>query len=58
MRMSFGLLQVTLPFTCYRGKTIYYQRAVPADLRDRYTGKLIKHDLKTSDWSRAAPMVV
>lgn len=57
MRMSFGLLQVTLPFTYSRGKTIYYQRAVPTDLRDRYTGKLIKHDLKTADWSRAAPMV-
>jgi hypothetical protein len=57
MRMSFGLLQVTLPFTYSRGKTIYYQRAVPTDLRDRYTGKLIKHDLRTADWSRAAPMV-
>ena len=57
MRMSFGILQVTLPFTYSRGKTIYYQRAVSTDLRDRYTGKLIKHDLKTADWSRAAPMV-
>lgn len=49
MRMTFGLLQVTLKYTYRRGSTIFYQRAVPAKLAGRYPGKTIKHDLKTAD---------
>ncbi|MDP3192613.1 tyrosine-type recombinase/integrase [Rhodoferax sp.] len=37
--------------------SIIYQRGVPSDLRDRYPGKMHKHDLKTSDITKAAPMV-
>lgn len=54
MRLSIGLLQVTVPYTYQRGKTIIFQRAVPTDLRDRYPSKTIKLDLKTSDWQVAA----
>jgi len=54
MRLSIGLLQLTVPYTYQRGKTIIFQRAVPTDLRDRYPSKTIKLDLKTSDWQVAA----
>lgn len=33
------------------------RRAVPSDLRNRYTGKTVKHDLKTSDITKAAKLV-
>ncbi|MDP3864910.1 MAG: tyrosine-type recombinase/integrase [Rhodoferax sp.] len=39
------------------GGPIVYQRAVPSDLRDRYSGKTIKHDLKTADIAHAAKQV-
>jgi hypothetical protein len=42
MRLSIGLLQVTIPYSYKRGKVTYYQRPVPRDLADRYTSKLIK----------------
>lgn len=57
MHMTFGLLSVTLQNTYLRGKTIMYQRPVPTDLRDRYTCKVIKINLKTLDWARAARKV-
>ena len=57
MRMSFGLIQVTIPFTYLRGKTVIYQRAVPTDLLARYKGKTIKHDLKASDLTLVARKV-
>ena len=41
-----------------RGDTIYWQRKVPKDLEDRYSGsKLIKVNLKTNDLSRASKQV-
>jgi len=48
---------VTLKNTYQRGKTIIYQRAVPARLRDRYPGRTVKHDLKTNDLTVAAKAV-
>lgn len=57
MRLSFGLLQVTLKYTYRRGDTIFYQRAVPTKLTSRYPGKTIKHDLKTASLSVAEKSV-
>lgn len=59
MRMTFGPIHVTLKNTYQRhpGGPIVYQRAVPSDLRDRYSGKTIKLDLKTSDLAKAAKKV-
>lgn len=57
MRMTFGFLQVTFKYYYRRGNTIIYQRAVPTDLRSRYPGATVKHDLKTSDISIAEKAV-
>lgn len=57
MLLTLGPLQVTIKYTYTRGKTTYYQRAVPSDLHDRYPGKTIKIDLKTADPIRVARMV-
>lgn len=59
MHQTFGPLQVTLKNTYQRspGGPIVYQRAVPSDLRDRYSGKTVKHDLKTADIALAAKQV-
>jgi integrase len=57
MQLSFGLLQVTLRYTYLRGHTIYYQRPVPKALLGRYSGKRVKHDLKTADLSVAEKAV-
>ena len=57
MHMTFGLLSVTLKNTYRRGNTIIYQRAVPAKLAGRYSGKTVKHDLKTSDLTVAEKAV-
>ena len=57
MHMTFGFLQVTLKYSYRRGNTIIYQRAVPTDLRTRYPGATVKHDLKTSDISIAEKAV-
>ena len=59
MHQLFGPLQVTLKNTYqrYSGGPIVYQRAVPRDLRDRYSGKTVKHDLKTADIALAAKQV-
>lgn len=57
MHMTFGLLKVTLKNTYRRGNTIMYQRAVPAKLAGRYSGKTVKHDLKTSDLTIAEKAV-
>jgi integrase len=58
MQMTFGLLTVTLKYTYRRSNTIIYQRAVPSKLADRYSGKTVKHDLKTTDLARAEKAVV
>lgn len=62
MRMTFGPLLVELKHTHRRDpkdpdSSIVYQRGVPKDLQGRYTGKMHKHDLKTSDITKATPMV-
>ena len=57
MRLSLGSLQVTIKYTYRRGKTTIYQRAVPTDLRARYPGSTIKHDLKTTDPVKVARLV-
>ena len=57
MLLTLGPLQVKIKYTYTRGKTTYYQRAVPSDLHDRYPGKTIKKDLKTADPIRVARMV-
>lgn len=62
MRMTFGPIHVTLKYTYPRdpkdpGSSIVYQRGIPSDLRDRYSGKSVKHDLKTSDIAKAAKLV-
>lgn len=57
MFMTFGLLSVTLKNTFRRGNTIYYQRAIPTKLAGRYSGKTVKHDLKTSDLTVAEKAV-
>jgi len=57
MKTILGCLEVTLKNTYLRGKTIIYQRAVPTKLRDRYAGRTVKHDLKTSDIAEAAKAV-
>ncbi|UXC36635.1 DUF6538 domain-containing protein [Cupriavidus gilardii] len=45
---------MTLRYSYARGGTIYFQRAVPDDLRDRYPAKLIKINLGTGDVRIAA----
>lgn len=57
MHIALGCLEVTLKYTYERGKTIIYQRAVPAKLRDRYPGRMVEHDLKTNDLNAAAKAV-
>ena len=62
MRMTFGPLLVKLKHAHRRdpkdpNSSIVYQRGVPRDLRDRYHSKTHHHDLKTSDITKAAPMV-
>ena len=59
MHQTFGPLQATLKNTHqqYSGGPIVYQRAVPRDLRDRYSGKTVKHDLKTADIALVAKQV-
>src|SRR5690606_36567018 len=49
MKATFGIIQVTVPYTYQRGGTIYYQRGIPGDLQDRYGSKRIKINLETSD---------
>ena len=57
--MTFGPIKVTLKNTYqrYPGGPIVYQRAVPSDLRNRYSGKTVKHDLKTANIALAAKKV-
>lgn len=44
---------MTLPHSYSRNGIIYYQRAVPKDLQDRYPHKLLKINLNTGDIVRA-----
>lgn len=49
MKLTLGVLHVTLKHSFTRGGVIYYQRAIPKDLQDRYPTKLIKISLETGD---------
>jgi integrase len=49
MKVSIGILLVTIPYTYKRGKATYYQRPVPRDLADRYSSKLIKIKVDTEN---------
>nr|WP_221893401.1 DUF6538 domain-containing protein [Pusillimonas minor] len=57
VKATFGIIQVTVPYTYQRGGTIYYQRGIPDDLQDRYGSKRIKINLETSDIRVAAKRV-
>ncbi|MYN39782.1 tyrosine-type recombinase/integrase [Duganella sp. FT109W] len=57
MKTTIGVLQVTLPNSYSRGGVIYYQRAVPKDLQDRYPTKLIKLNLETGNLVQAAKLI-
>jgi hypothetical protein len=54
VQTTFGVLRVTLRYSYARGGTIYFQRAIPDDLRDRYPAKLYKANLGTNDVRVAA----
>lgn len=49
MKLTLGVLRVTLKHAFLRGGVIYYQRAIPKDLQDRYSAKLVKTSLGTGD---------
>lgn len=49
MQMTLGVLSVKLKHAFLRGGVIYYQRAIPKDLQDRYPAKLVKTSLETDD---------
>lgn len=55
--ISTSVLSVTLKYAYERNGTFYYQRPVPSDLRDRYSGRHIKKNLQTSDPVEAAKLV-
>ncbi|AIU28656.1 recombinase [Pandoraea pnomenusa] len=49
MKLTLGVLRVSLKNAFLRGGVIYYQRAIPKDLQGRYSAKLVKTSLGTSD---------
>jgi integrase len=57
MKISIGILLVTLPYSYQRGKTIYYQRAIPGDLQERYALKRVKIKLDTENIRVAAKQI-
>lgn len=54
MQTTLGILRVTLRYSYVHGNQIYFQRAVPKDLLDRYPAKMVKVNLRTSDVRVAA----
>ena len=54
MKTTIGILRVTLPYSYARGKTIYYQRAIPGDLQKRCGATRVKVNLNTTDLRTAA----
>ena len=57
MKISIGILQVTLPYSYQRGKVIYYQRAIPGDLQERCGSKRVKIKLDTENLLQAAKQI-
>ncbi len=58
MKISIGILQVTLPYSYQRGKVIYYQRAIPGDLQERCGAKRVKIKLDTENLHQAAKQII
>jgi hypothetical protein len=53
-----GVFDLSLRYVFQRGRTYYYQRRIPKDLRDRYGGLLnVKVNLKTTDPIQLAKQV-
>lgn len=51
-------IKVQIKYVFQRGDTLYWQRRVPKDLKERYgNAPLLKVNLKTNDLNRAAKMV-
>ncbi len=57
MKTTIGILRVTLPYSYPRGKTIYYQRAIPGDLQKRCGAARVKVNLNTTDVRVAARQI-
>jgi integrase len=57
VKISIGILLVILPYSYQRGKVIYYQRAIPDDLQERYASKRIKIKLDSADLNIAAKQI-
>lgn len=57
MHLTFGSIRITLAKTYKHGNSLYYQRHIPTDLRDRYPVTIFKRNLKTLDPVKAARQV-
>jgi len=57
MKLSIGIVQVTIPYSYQRGKVIYYQRAIPGDLQERFAAKRVKVKLDTENLLQAAKQI-
>lgn len=57
LKISIGILLVTLPYSYIRGKVIYYQRAIPQDLQERCSAKRVKIKLDTENIRLAAKQI-
>ncbi|MFV8641617.1 DUF6538 domain-containing protein [Ralstonia pseudosolanacearum] len=53
MKLTLGVMTVKLKHAFMREGVVYYQRAIPTDLRDRYPSRLIKQSLGTDDVIKA-----
>ncbi|QBE66825.1 tyrosine-type recombinase/integrase [Pseudoduganella lutea] len=54
MKISSGILTMTIRYAYQRGNSIYYQRAIPGDLQARYGAKTIKVKLDAQNVFEAA----
>jgi integrase len=54
MKLTTGLLSMTVKYAYQRGKSIYFQRAIPDDLQARYGSKRVKIRLDAEDMFTAA----
>ena len=54
MHARFGILTVTVPYCYQRGKSLYFQRAIPQDLQDKCGAKRVKIKLQATELHRAA----
>ena len=49
MRFAFGPIKISVKNTYVHGQSVYYQRHVPADLRDPCNARIIKRNLGPQD---------